>query len=147
MVMVKHEQISGLLGDLPFGAIAGRSDEGIDQFDQRRGLNNGIQFLKNHRLKQCTLIIKETFSKIQPLLALVLMVALLLGMRVVGEMLVVPSQYECISYLLRYKGKQCDMQGFGLVKRGSDLVKMGTDGVTQFRQYRIIDLFDQAEKE
>jgi hypothetical protein len=90
---------------------------------------------------------KETFSKIQPLLALVLMVALVLGMRLVGEMLVVPSQYECLSYLLRYKGKQGDMQGFGLVNRGSDLVKRGTDGVKQFRQYRIIDLFDQAEKE
>ena len=76
--------------------MKGRSDECLDQFDQRRSLNNGIQFLKHHRLKRCKLIIKEPFGKIQPLLTLVLMVALLLGRRLVGEMLVVPSQHECI---------------------------------------------------
>jgi len=81
-------------------------------------LNNGIQFLKNHRFKRCKLILKETFGKIQPLLTLLLMVALLLGRRLVGEMLVVPSQHECISYLLRDKVKKFDMHGFGLFKRG-----------------------------
>ena len=59
-------------------------------------MNNGIQFLKNHHFKRFKLILKETFGKIQPLLTLLLMVALLLGRRLVGEMLVVPSQHECI---------------------------------------------------
>ena len=90
----------------------------MDQFDQRRGLHNGIQFLKNHRFQRCKLMIKETFGNIQPLLALVLMVALVLGLRLVGEMLVVPSQHACISYLLRDKVKQFDMDGCGLFKRG-----------------------------
>jgi hypothetical protein len=90
----------------------------MDQFDQRRGLNNGIQFLKNHRLKRFKLIIQETFGTIQPLLTLVLMVALVLGRRLLGEMLVVPSQHSCISYRLRYKVKKFDMPGFGLCKRG-----------------------------
>ena len=96
MILVKHEQIEGLLGDLPFGAIEGRSNECIDQFDQRRGLHNSIQFLKNHRFQRFKLIIKETFGHLQPLLALVLMVALVLGLRLLGEMLVVPSQHPCI---------------------------------------------------
>ena len=77
--------------------MKGRSDECMDQFDQRRRLNHGIQFLKNYRFKRFTLIIKETFGNIQPLLTLVLMVALLLGRRLVGAMLVVPSQHEGIS--------------------------------------------------
>jgi hypothetical protein len=76
-----------------------------------------------------------------------LMGALVLGMRLVGEVLVVPSQHQCISYLLRYKGKKFDMHGFGLFKRGEDLVKMGANGGKKFRQHRIIDLFDQAEKD
>ena len=92
MVMVKQDQIYGLLGDLPFGALKGRSDECMDHFDQRRGLNHGIQFLKNHRLQRCKLISKETFGTIQPLWTLVLMGALVLGRRLGGEMLVVPSQ-------------------------------------------------------
>jgi hypothetical protein len=109
MVMVKHDQIEGLLGDLPFGAIEVRSEEGIDQFDQRRSLHNGIQFLKNPRLQWCKLLLKKTFGKIQPLLALMLMVAFLFGMSLVGEMRMVPSQDQCISYLLGDKSKKGDM--------------------------------------
>ena len=81
-------------------------------------MNNGIQFLKYQRFKQCKLIIKEALGKIEPLLALVLMVALVLGLRLIGEMLVVPSQYSCISYLLRDQVKKFDMHGCGLCKRG-----------------------------
>lgn len=133
MVMGKHEQISGLLGDLSFGAIEGRSDEGIDQFDQRRGLHNGIQFLKHQRCTWFKLIIQDAFGKIQPLLALMLMVALLLGMRLRGEMFVVPSQHQCISYLLRYQGTQFGMHGFSLFKRGSAIVKMGAKRLKKLR--------------
>jgi len=97
MVMVNHNQIEGFLGDWPFGALQGRSDACMDAFDKRRSVNNGIQFLKNHRLKRLKLILKETFGHIQPLLTLLLMGALWLGRRLVGEMLVVPRQHECIS--------------------------------------------------
>ena len=96
MVMGKQDQISGLLGNLPFGAIEGRSDACLDQVDQRSGLHKSIQLLTNHRLKRFKLLIKETFGNIQPLLTLVRMVVLLLGRRLGGEMLVVPSQHECI---------------------------------------------------
>jgi hypothetical protein len=37
------------------------------------------------------------------------------------------------------------MDGFSLCKRGSDIVKMGANGVKKFQQPRLIDLFDQAE--
>jgi hypothetical protein len=97
MVMGKHDQISGLLGALPFGASEGRSEEGIDQFDQRRSLHNGLQFLNNQRLKWCKLLLKKTCGNIQPLWALRLMVAFLFGMRLVGETRMVPSQDQCIS--------------------------------------------------
>ena len=69
----------------------------MNQFDQRRGLNNSIQLLKHYRFKRFKLIIKETFGNIQPLLTLVLMVVLLLGLSLVGEMLVMPSQHQGIS--------------------------------------------------
>jgi hypothetical protein len=90
MMMVKHDQRAGLWGDLPFGAMQGRAEECMDQFDQRRGLHHGIQVLKHHRLKRCKLRRKEAFGNIQPLLVLVWMVALVLSLRLLGEMLVVP---------------------------------------------------------
>ena len=92
----------------PLELLRVRSEEGIDQFDQRRSLHNGIQFLKNHRLQWCKLLLKKTFGKIQPLLALMLMVAFWFGLRLVGEMRMVPSQDQCISYLLGDKGKKGD---------------------------------------
>ena len=147
MVMGKQEQMEGLWGDVPFGALEGRSNSCMDQCDQRRGVHHSIQFLKNHRLQRCKLILKETFGHRQPLLALVLMGALVLGLRLGGEMLVVPSQPQCISDLLRYKVKKCDMPGFGLFKRDEDSVKMGAHGGKQLQQRRILDLFDQAEQE
>jgi hypothetical protein len=76
-----------------------------------------------------------------------LMVALLFGMRLVGEMRMVPSEDQCISYLLRDKIKKGDMERFRLCKRDQDIVKMGAKGVKKFRQYRIIDLCDQVQQE
>ena len=75
------------------------------------------------------------------------MVAFLFGMRLIGEMRMVPSQDQCISYLLRDKIEQCALEGLGLFKRDQDIVKMSAQGVQQFRQHRIIDLCDQAEQE
>lgn len=146
MGMVQHEQMSGLLGDLPFGALAGRSEEGMDQFDQRRRLHHGIQFLENHRWKWCKLMLKQTFGTIQPLLALMLMVAFWFGLRLGGEMRMVPRQDPCISSLLGDKITKGDMEGFGLCKRDQAIVKMGAQGVKQFRHHRLIDLCEQVEQ-
>jgi len=83
--------------------MQGRSDAGMDQFDQRRSLNHGIQLLKNHRVQWCTLMLKKTFGTIQPLLALMLRGALVFGRRLGGERRMVPSKDQCISYLVRDK--------------------------------------------
>src|SRR5713101_317913 len=128
-------------------AVEIRSDECIDHFHQRRGLNNGIEFLKHQRFKRFKLMIKEAFGKIQPLLSLVLMVALLLAIRLIREMIVVPSQNQCIDDLPGHELKKVGMNRFGLLKRREDIIKMRADRLKQFRQLWIIDLFDQAEKE
>ena len=94
---VNPQQIAGLWGDGPFGAVKGRSEECLHQFDQRSGVHNGLQFLKHHRFQRFKSILKEPFGTMQPLLALVLMVALVRGRSLGGERLVVPSQPECIS--------------------------------------------------
>ena len=92
-------------------------------------------------------MLKKTFGKIQPLSALMLMVAFLFGLRLVGEMRMVPSQDQCISHLLGDKLKQGDVQGFSLFKRDQDIVKMGAKGVQKFRHHRLIDLCDQVKQE
>jgi len=83
----------GMGGNLQLESVAGFNR---NQWQLSRGIRNGIQFLKNYRFTRFKLIIKETFGNIKPLLTLVLMVALLLGRRLVGEMRMVPSQDQCI---------------------------------------------------
>ena len=89
--MGKHDQIEGLLSDVAFRAMQRRSNERMDQFDQCRGLHHGIKFFKDQDVKQFELILKDACSNIEPLLALVLMVTLVLGRRLVGEMRMVPK--------------------------------------------------------
>ncbi len=132
---------------MAFGAIQIRSHERIDQCDQCRGWHNGIKFFKHQHVKQCELMVKEACSKIEPLLALVLMVTRVLGRRLVGELFMVPSQHQCISELLRQQAKKFGMHGFGLSNRGEDIVQMGAKRLQQFWQHRSIDLFDQAAQE
>jgi hypothetical protein len=91
-------------------------------------------------------MLKEAFGTIEPLLALVLMGAFVLGLRWVGEMLVVPSQPQCLSYWLRDKLKTCARHGCSVCNRGQALVKMGAHGVKKLQPHRLIALFDQAEK-
>jgi hypothetical protein len=116
----------------------------MDQFDQCRGLHHGIKFFKDHHLKQCALMVKEAFSKIEPRLARVRLVTLWLGRRVVGERLRVPSQPQCLEALLRAQSQQFGMRGFGLSKRGEDSVQMGSQRLPQFWPQRSIALCAQA---
>src|SRR4029450_13198895 len=99
-----------------------------------KGLNNGIQFLEHPRFARFKSRIKEAFRKIEPLLTLVLMVALLLGLRLVGEMLVVPGQHERIDDRLRDEGQQLSMNGCGLLKTSYAIVKMRSNRFQQLRQ-------------
>jgi len=110
-------------------------------------VHNGSKFFKDQHCKQFAWIVKEAFSNIEPLWALVLRVMLWLGRRWGGEMLRGPSQHQCLYALLREQSKKFGMPGFGLSKRGYDSVQMGSNRLQEFWQHRSIDRFDQAEPE
>lgn len=146
-VMVNHDQIYGLLGDVTFGAMEGRADACMDQFNQRRGVHHGIKFLTHPCLKRFTWMSTATFGTIQPLLALVLMGALVLGLRLGGERRVVPRQHQSLSKLVRSPVTQGGMQGCGLCTRREDSVQRGSNRLKKLPEHGISDLFDQAEQE
>jgi hypothetical protein len=147
MGMGEHDQSEGLLGEVSCGALEGRSDAGMDQFDQRRRVHNGIQFLKNQRLQWWKRIVKKPFGNMHPLLALMRMVVFLLGRRLGGKMRMVPRQDPCLSDPLRDQIAQGDMERFALFKRDQAIVKRGAQGVQKFRHHRLSDLGDQAQQE
>jgi hypothetical protein len=71
-------------------------------------------------------------------------VVLVLAMRLVAEMLMVPSQHQGIDSLLRDERKKCSMHGCNLLQRDQDIVKMGPDGLKKFRQPLIINFLDEV---
>src|SRR5215467_6547073 len=75
------------------------------------------------------------------------MVALVRGLRLGGERLVVPRQPACISSLWRDKVKQGDRPGCGWGKRRDDSVTRGAKGVQKCRPHRLSALFTQAAQE
>ena len=146
MVRVKQEQMYSLLGDVPLGGMEGRSEERMDQFDQRRSGDKSIQWLTYPRLTRGTLQSKAACGTIQPLVALVLRRGLVCGRRLGGERGVVPSPPPGLSASLRSQSKQGGMQGCGVGTRGDALVKRGAKRWQKWRQSGLRDRFDQAKQ-
>jgi hypothetical protein len=143
-VVGQPEQIEGLVGDGPWGALAGRSEAGMDQCDQRRSVHHGLPLLNHHGWQPCARLRTEPCGTLQPLGALVRLVALWLGLRVVGERCRVPRQSPCLDARWRDTIQQGERKGGGWCKRGEDLVKRGAQGVKQCQPPRVIALFAQA---
>src|SRR2546422_5964003 len=146
MVMIKHEQIECLLGDLPFTTMEIRPDERIDHLDQRRGADNRVKLVKHQCFERCNVQVKQPIGAIEPLLSLKVMVMLLLALRLMTQMMMVPSENQCIEDLLRNLSKELGINHFGLLIRDDDIVKMSLKGFKDFVQGSIINLFEQLKK-
>jgi hypothetical protein len=79
MVMVKHDQIEGLLGDLPFTTIERGAKEGIHHLDQRGSPYNGVKLVEHQGFERVKFLAKEPFSARQPEIAFAVMVTLWLA--------------------------------------------------------------------
>ena len=79
MIMVKHDQIEGLLGDVPFATIERRANESMHHLDQRGGPYNGVELVEHQCFERVKCIAKEPFGARQPELSFSVMVTLWLG--------------------------------------------------------------------
>src|SRR2546425_13269607 len=96
-------------------------------------------------LEQIKLIIQKPLGKIEPLLTLALMIMRFPTMRLVAQMVMMPSQYESINNGLGHEVKQLGMNRFDLLKRDQEIIKMRPNRFENVRQLGILNLFDQAE--
>ena len=60
MIMVKHDQIQGLLGDLSFATIERGAKKTIDHLDQRGGPYNGVELVEHQRFEGVKGVAKQT---------------------------------------------------------------------------------------
>ena len=109
MVVRKHDQIPGLLGHVTFGAVQRRPQKGMHHFNERGGCHNRIELFKYQRFVGYTRVVQKPFSQVQPWLTLFLVGLFFLAMRLLGKVVVVPSQHQGIHNLIGHQLKKFTM--------------------------------------
>jgi hypothetical protein len=146
MVMVKHDQIEGLLGDLPFATSERGTKKPIDHLDQRGGPNNGVKFVDHQRVEGVKRVAKEPFRARQPEVSFSVMVALFFRPRLVAEVLMVPGQHEEISGLVWHHRTKCSINRFGVFTRGEHVIEMRANGLERCAHGDAVERLDHVEK-
>jgi hypothetical protein len=116
-VFPKASQIKALykLWHYQFTTMEKRPDERIDHLDQRRGADNRVKLVKPQCLERCNVQVKKPIGAIEPWLSLKGMVMLLLALRLMTQMMMVPSEHQCLSDLLRHLSKELGINHCGLL--------------------------------
>jgi len=144
MVMVKHDQIYGLLGDLSFATIERGAKKSIHHLDQRGGPYDGVELVENQRFERVKLLFKEAFGTRQPFISFPVMVTLVLGVSLGGKMIMVPRQHEKISGRVRNHCTECSINRFRLCKRDDNVIDMCVNGLQRIGNGGAGKIFDHG---
>lgn len=147
MVMVKHAEIEGPLGDLSFATIERGANESIHHLDQRGGPDNGVELVEHQRFERVKGLTQEPFGARQPERSFSVMIPLVLRPRLVDAMIMVPRQYEKISGLVRHHGTEVSINLFGLSKRDDNVIEMVVHGLEQLGEGGAVERFEHVEKQ
>jgi len=127
-IMVEHDQIEGLLGDLAFATLAIGAHEPIDHLDQRGGPDNGVQLVEHQGLEGIQFLMQAPSGARQPQLARSVMIALGMGVRLVEEMIMVPRQHETIHDSVRHHSTECSINRLGVLQGDDNSIDMRAHG-------------------
>ena len=147
MIRVKHDQIEGLLGDLPCATLERGTNERMDHLDPRGGPYNGVERVEPQRFEGVKRVPSEPFGARQPAVSFFLMVTLWLRPRLIDERSMVPRQHETISGLVRSHGMEGSRNGFGLCKRDENGIDRRANGLERVGKGGAVALFDHVEKQ
>ena len=128
MMMVKHEQIEGLLGDLPSATLQRGPNERMDHFDQRGGPDKSVELVEHQRFEGVKLVANATCGARQPARAFSLLSTRVRRLRLGDKRLIVPCQHEQRAGLVRPHGTACRIHGFGLCTGDSNVIERRAEG-------------------
>jgi hypothetical protein len=128
MMMIKHDQISGLLGDLSCATVERGANERMDHLDQRGGSSNRVELVKHVRCEGVKGVLKESRSARQAARTFSLMVAPPLRPRLVAYVMMVPGPHENIQCLVWHHQTACSIDGFGVYERDQHVIDMVANG-------------------
>ena len=95
-VRVHHDQIAPGLGDLPFATLERGPAESMDHLDQRGGAEHRVALLKHQGLSGLKVMRKEPIGAIEPPGSFTGMGPFLPGLALMTQMIMVPSDHECL---------------------------------------------------
>lgn len=147
MVLGKHEQMEGLLGELSFATLERGTKKSMHHLNQRRGPYDGVELIAHQRFARRQLLFKETFGTRQPFIAFPVMVTRALGVRLGGNMRMVPRQYETSSGIGRNHCTELRSNRFCLCKRDSQVIAMRVHGLQRRGKGGAVQLFDHGENQ
>ena len=147
MIMVEHDQIEGLLGDLSFATIEGGTHQALDHLDQRGAPDTGVEFLKHPGCERVKFLTKEPGGARQPALAFSVMIALGMCVRLIEEMIMVPRQYEKISDIVRHHRAEFSINRLGLLKRDDHIIDVRAHGLERCGQGSAVECFKHVKKQ
>jgi hypothetical protein len=128
MVMGKHDAIAPGVGDRPFATLKRRPDEPLDHLDQRGGADNRVELIKHHGLEGRKVLRKEPIGDIEPLGSCAVMGTFVLGLALMTQMIMVPSDEERVSDVLRHPLQELGIQHCGVLIRPNAIVKVSANG-------------------
>ena len=128
MIMVKHHQMSRLLGDRPLTAIERGTKERVHPLDQRGGPDNGVELVEHQRFKGVKRVAQEPCGAPQPAVSFLVMVTLCLRPGLGDEMLMGPCQHEKISGIVGYPTTACRRHRFGVFERDYKVIERRAHG-------------------
>lgn len=146
MIMVKHDQIEGLLGDLPFATLERGANERMHHLDQRGGPYKGVKLVEHQDVERVKVIAKEPCGARQPAFSFAVMVTLGLGWCLARAMIMVPRQHENIHDIVRHHGTEFRINRFGLCKRDDHVIDRRVNGFERVGKGGAVEIFAPVEK-
>ena len=146
MIRIKHDEIEGLWGALPFTALARGTKECIDHLDQRGGPYHRVELVKPSHVEGVKGVTKETVSARQAERWFSLMGALLLRPRLVAQRILVPGQHEKIYGLVWHHSLEVSGAHFDVLQRHSQGIDRLANGLEYWGKRRAVERAHHGEK-
>jgi hypothetical protein len=146
MVVIHHEQIERLVGDVALTTREGGSDEGMHHRDQRRGPDKGIARLKHPWLPWCKRPIEKTCGTMEPPVSLAVMRLLFRGVRWLRERRMLPREHQPIARLLRPHGQKWGRSRCHVRKRDDHSVEVRLHRCEDCRKRGLVERVDHGSR-
>jgi hypothetical protein len=105
-----------------------RAEERMDHLDQGGGADNRVEWITPPSVYGCKVMVQEPIGAIEPLVSCTVMVTFLLGLALMTQMIMVPSDQGRVEDVLRDPLQELCIHHCGVLRRDNDSVEVRSHG-------------------